>query len=198
MKNVFFAGAAGLAMAFTPMAVGAQDMGNDMQMEREAYNMSPDQQQMYMSWEDDQRIAYQRWDPPVQEYYWTLDDTQRDAWWLLNDDQRMQVFNLAPAQRMAAWDGIMRQMNAMNAQTATTTNTAMANNTASSGNIRFVSSTVVQPTPADAGPPTGDVPICDSGDTDNCINAWEAGERGPSVTKPLDYFPGPAGPNPRQ
>ena len=57
------------------------------------------------------------------------------------------------------------------------------------GNMRFVRSEVVQATPGDQGPPTGDLPICENNAQDNCINAWEAGQRGAGVTRPLENFP---------
>ncbi len=56
--------------------------------------------------------------------------------------------------------------------------------------MRFVSNEMVQSTPGDQGPPTGEVPICSANEQDNCINAWEAGKRGRGVTKPLGYWPG--------
>ena len=57
-------------------------------------------------------------------------------------------------------------------------------------NIDFRRSERVQATPGDQGPPTGELPICSADQQDNCINAWEAGKRGPGVNRPLDYWPG--------
>lgn len=65
-----------------------------------------------------------------------------------------------------------------------------------SGNIRFVSSAQVQAVPTDQA--TGEVPICGANQFDNCINAWEAGRRGPNVTRPLGRYPGEAGPAERR
>ena len=59
--------------------------------------------------------------------------------------------------------------------------------TAPAPKINFVSNETVQPTPADEGPPTGDVPICKQGEEDNCINSWEANRTG---NRPINYWPG--------
>lgn len=181
MRNLILAGAAALAFSAAPAM--AQDTAQDM--EAEAYNMTPAQQQMFMNWEDDKRIAYTRWPIEVQEYYWTLNDNQRRGWWVLNDEQRMRIVGMAPQQRAAAWTSIMNQMTGATTMPATTTTS-----TATSGDIRYRSNAVVQPTPYDEGPPVGDVPICSENEQDNCINAWEAGKRGPGVAKPLGYWPG--------
>ena len=53
--------------------------------------------------------------------------------------------------------------------------------------ITFQSGEVVQATPEDAGPPTGDVPICKPKQEDNCINSWEANKTG---NRPINYWPG--------
>lgn len=53
--------------------------------------------------------------------------------------------------------------------------------------INYVSNETVQATPEDAGPSTGDVPICKQGQEDNCINSWEANRTG---NRPINYWPG--------
>ena len=53
--------------------------------------------------------------------------------------------------------------------------------------ITFKSGEVVQATPDDMGPPTGDVPICKPKQEDNCINSWEANKTG---NRPINYWPG--------
>lgn len=174
MRNLILAGAA--ALAFTAAPALADD---------HAYDMTEAQQQMYMDWSDDQRIAYQRWPVEVQKYYWTLEPTQIEGWWVLTDDQRVRLYEMTPQQRTAAWTQIAAQMNAAPAATTATARTA-----ARTSNMRFVSNAVVQDTPGDQGPPVGEVPICSPQEQDNCINAWEAGKRGPGVTKPLGYWPG--------
>ena len=68
--------------------------------------------------------------------------------------------------------------------------TAPRATTATAGNIQYRSTERVQATPGDQGPPTGEVPICSANEQDNCINAWEAGKRGPGVARPLTYWPG--------
>ncbi|MDP4539652.1 hypothetical protein Q9K01_08465 [Qipengyuania sp. DY56-A-20] len=188
MRNLILAGAAALAFSAAPAM--AQNTAQDM--DAGAYNMTPAQQQMFMNWEDDQRIAYTRWPIEVQEYYWTLNDNQMRGWWVLNDEQRLRIVDMQPQQRAAAWTSIMNQMSGATPMPATPSATTTAPRTANTtvGNIQYRSTAVVQNTPGDQGPPTGDVPICSPNEQDNCINAWEAGKRGPGVTKPLGYWPG--------
>ena len=182
------------------------------------YEMTAQQSGMYDGWPADRRTAYDGWPYDVQEYYWTLEPNQTEGWWMLNDEQRTRIYAMTPEQRTMAWQQISTQMNAMqnsqgnsatsgsnNANMTNPGNSAMSgsNNASMTGNTarttaasansmqpRFVRSEVVQTTPGDQGPPTGDLPICEDNAQDNCINAWEAGERGPGVTRPLDYWPG--------
>lgn len=167
--------AAAAAMALTP---GATAQDTDM-----VVVLTSQQQAMYDDWSAEQRATYDAWPADVQTYYWTLAPMQTEAWWQLNDEQRVAIFRMAPAQRAATWQSISQQLNQRGATTRTSA--------ATSGNIQYRSNAVVQATPYDQGPPTGNVPICSMNDYDNCINAWEAGKRGPGVTKPLDYWPGP-------
>jgi hypothetical protein len=81
-------------------------------------------------------------------------------------------------------------------QGAATDQSASGQATASSGNIRFVTSERVQAV-ADTGPATGNLPVCSANQTDNCINAWEAGRRGAGVNRPLESYPGERRPNRR-
>ena len=184
MRNLILAGAAALMFSAAPAM--SQDMSQDM--DAGAYDMTPTQQKMFMSWEDEKRIAYTRWPVNVQEYYWTLNEDQMRGWWVLNDEQRMRIIGMAPQQRAAAWTSVMNQMTGATAMpvTAATTRTA----TATSGNIDYRRMERVQATPNDQGPPVGELPICTANQQDNCINAWEAGKRGPGVNRPLDYWPG--------
>lgn len=177
MRNLILASAA--ALAFTATPVIAQDMDDDMDM----YEWSADQETMYDGWPADRQTAYDAWPGNVQEYYWTLTPMQTEGWWVLNDEQRVRIFEMAPEQRAAAWTQIAAQMNNTAPSAATTARTT----TTSSANMRFVSNEMVQPTPGDQGPPTGDLPICTANAQDNCINSWEARGTG---TKPLDYWPG--------
>ncbi len=59
--------------------------------------------------------------------------------------------------------------------------------TAPGTTITFETGEVVQATPDDRGPPTGDVPICKPRQEDNCINSWEANKTG---NRPINYWPG--------
>lgn len=186
MRNLILAGAA--ALAFTAAPAMAQNMGQGM--EAGAYNMNPTQQKMFMSWEDDQRIAYTRWPIDIQEYYWTLNEDQVRGWWLLTDEQRMRIVGMVPQQRAAAWTAVMNQMAGATPAATRPATTMMPASSAGtvSGDIRWVSNARVQNIPADTA--VGDPPICGPNEYDNCINAWEAGKRGPNVTKPLSYWPG--------
>lgn len=189
MRNLILAGAAALAFSTTPAM--AQDTAQEM--DAGAYNMTPTQQQMYMDWEDEQRIAYSRWPTNVQEYYWTLNEDQTRGWWVLTDEQRVRIVGMAPEQRAAAWTSVMNQMTGAATMPATASaraTTAPRATTATAGNIQYRSTERVQATPGDQGPPTGEVPICSANEQDNCINAWEAGKRGPGVARPLTYWPG--------
>lgn len=217
MRNLMIASAAALAFAAVPAVGSAQMQSNMNQMNQPRATMTAEQQRMYDRLDADKRMVYDRMPMEQQQYYMTLNTQQQDAWFMLDDDQRMRLYNMEPTQRNAAWTSVMQQINAantgmtgampqnnaamsnhtaMNNSMARTNNMAMNNQTV--GNIRYVSTTLVQPTPADAGPPTGDVPVCGRSDYDNCINAWEAGRRGPGVDRPADRYPGPLGPNPRR
>ena len=129
----------------------------------------------------DRRVAYTQWPPEVQAYYWTLSPSDQEAWWALTDDQRVRLYAMNPDQRRQAWVSIRSQL----AGNPATRTTAAATTT---GNVRWVSNAVVQNISADA--PPANPPICGPNMYDNCINAWEAGKRGPNVTKPLSYWPG--------
>lgn len=177
MRNIILAGAAALALTAAPAIA-------DDHMEADAYMWTDAQEAMYDGWPADRQTAYDAWPANVQEYYWTLTPAQTNGWWVLNDEQRVRIYEMTPEQRSTAWTQIAAQMNGSSATATTST----ASSTAVSGNMRFVSNAVVQNIAMDQA--QGEVPICDNGETDNCMNAWEAGKRGPGVTKPLDYWPG--------
>jgi hypothetical protein len=187
MNKLILAGVAALALA-APAA--AQDMA--VSSDGTVYVMTDAQQTAYDAWPPERRTIYMAWPADYQTYFWTLTPTQQNGWWLLTDDQRAKVHAMTPEQRVAAWTAIERQMagapSANASATATAATTAAAS--ASTSGPRFVSNAVVQTTPADAAPPTGDLPICSPNQQDNCINAWEAGKRGPGVARPLNYWPG--------
>lgn len=182
MKTLMFAGAAALALAAAPAMAD-----NHMDGETTVYVLTADQQVVYDGWPAERRTVYTAWPMDVQEYYWTLTPTETAGWWMLNDEQRVRIYAMTPEQRAQAWTAIASQMS--NASpTATTARTAAS--TASTAGPRFVRSEVVQTTAADAGMPDGEMPICSDRQQDNCINAWEAGKRGPGVARPLEYWPG--------
>ncbi len=187
MNKLILAGAAALAFA---VPAAAQDMA--VTSDGDVYVMTDAQQSDYDAWPPERQTIYTGWPNTYQTYYWTLTPDQQKGWWVLNDEQRAKVYAMTPQQRVAAWNSIAAQMSGGPAPAASTTATAAttAAATASTMSPRFVSNEVVQTTPGDAGPATGDVPICSKGQTDNCMNAWEAGKRGPGVTRPLDHWPG--------
>ncbi len=184
MNKLILAGAAALAFA---VPASAQDMA--VTSDGDAYVLTAPQQSTYDGWPTERQTVYSSWPSDYQTYYWTLTEPQQNGWWVLTDDQRAKVYAMTPQQRTAAWVAIEKQMSGMPAS-ASATATATGSTTVSSGNMRFVSNEMVQDTPGDAGPPSGDVPICSANQQDNCINAWEAGKRGKGVARPLDYWPG--------
>lgn len=204
MKRALLAAAATLSLAVPAGVVVAQDAmaTTDATV---TPTLTPEQQTMYDGWPADRRTMYDAWPDTYKVYYWTLTPEQQTGWWALNDDQRGRVYAMTPAQRTAAWASIAAQMSgappaatagaATEANMSTSANTTMATpgmgagaTAMASGNMQFVSNPVVQNIPMDQA--TGDVPVCNEGQTDNCINAWEAGRRGANVTRPLQDWPG--------
>ena len=159
MKKLIFASTAACGLAIAAVPAIAQ-----MDTEAESYAMTDAQEKMYLDWSAEQRMTYQEWPIAAQEYYWTLNDNQKNVWWnTLNNDQRVKIVTMVPEQRMAAWQSINSQLSGT--ATATTTRTTSGN-----AKINYTSNAVVQPTPGDEGPPTGDLPICEAMEQDNCIN----------------------------
>lgn len=187
MRTIMLAGAAALALAVTP-AIGQSQTGATHQHGA----MTQEQMGTYDSWPPDRRTQYDSWPENYRSYFWTLTPEQQQGWWVLTDDQRTRLFSMNPEQRAQAWNSITAQMSGTpSASASTTAQTATAAaRTANTAGPRWVSNEVVQSTPADSGPPSGDLPICTPNQQDNCINAWEAGKRGPGVTRPLDHWPG--------
>ena len=162
MKKLIIASTAacGLAAAVAGPALA------DHHMEAESYEMTDAQEKMYLNWSAENRMTYQEWPIAAQEYFWTLDDNQKSIWWdSLNNEQRVRIVNMAPQQRMAAWQSI-------NAQLGDTPATATPTRTTTTGNVKinYRSNAVVQPTPGDEGPPPANLPICEPQEQDNCIN----------------------------
>ncbi|EDL50178.1 hypothetical protein [Erythrobacter sp. SD-21] len=185
MKNLILAGAAALAFAMPAAA------DHHMEGEVTTYQLSEDQMMTYDGWPEDRRAVYDAWPYGVQEYYWTLEPMQMEGFWMLTDPQRVRIYEMTPDQRAMAWQQINAQMSPTNSASTTGTTARTTAATRTSTSPRFVRSEVVQNTPADAGPPSdGELPICESNAQDNCINAWEAGKRGPGVNRPLEYWPG--------
>lgn len=187
MKTLLAAGAAiGLALSAAPAPAVAQTTG---------MQMSAQQKTMYDGWPAERKAAYDAWPMEAKTYFWTLNDQQKRGWWVLNDEQRVRIVGMTPQQRTAAWTSIMNQMSGSAPATAAAgtqgnmaATTSARTGPAASGNMRFVSNAVVQNVATDQV--QGEPPVCERGQTDNCINAWEAGKRGRGVTKPLDRWPG--------
>ena len=177
MKSYILAGAAALALA---LPAAAQEMA--VASDGDVYVISPQQKPIYDAWPLERRTVFDAWPDNYKVYYWTLTPEQRNGWWVLTDEQRAKVYAMTPQQRTAAWAAIANQMGSGGSASATATAATRT------GNINWVSNAMVQNIAMDQA--TGEVPICNAGQTDNCINAWEAGKRGPGVTRPLDHWPG--------
>ena len=182
MRSMILTSAAALALA-APAA--AQDAATDAETDTTAqaeatagsHTMNVEQQTAYDAWPSDRQAAYDAWPGEIQVYYWTLTPTRQAGWWALTDAQRVQVYEMTPAQRITAWTQIDAQMSGAAA-------TASAATPAPAGNMRFVSSAMVQNVP----PPKEEYPICTDGMTDGCINPRAAGKNYGNV--PLEYWPG--------
>lgn len=189
MKKAILAAATALSMAAVPAAAQVND--GDMTPEQQVMydDLTDDQRTVFDTYTPDQQTMYFGWNDALRGYYWSLEEEQQDAWWYLNDDQRVTLFQIqAPEQREAAWNSVIAQVNQLEARSpngqARTTRTAAST---SNGNIRFVSTGIVQNIPA---PHQGEYPVCESDADDNCMNPWAAGMRGPGVERPLGYWPG--------
>lgn len=189
MNKTLLAAATALSMISVPAMAQVHDVDDKRDM-TEAEQMMYDEldaadQAEFDSYTADQQTMYFGWNDALRGYYWSLNDQQQDAWWYLNDEQRATIFQIqAPEQRSAAWNSVLSQVAELeNGNSVTQTATASTN----TANMRFVSNAVVQDAPA---PHQGEYPVCESDADDNCINAWAAGQRGPGVDRPLDYWPG--------
>ena len=173
------------------------------QLQEYYFTLTPQQQEAFFLLNDEQRNQLYALPPEQRAQAWTSIQQQVAAMNQQNAAGQQSGSSAMETGSMASQDA-MAQQGSMAATGNTGQQGAMAGQgtmnqqAMTSGNIRFVASERVQATPMDAGPPTGDVPVCRAGQTDNCMNAWEAGRRGPSVAKPLGYYPGEAGPNPRR
>lgn len=180
MRKLIFTAAAAIAMTSSAAYADHHAKG-----EGASYTLSADQQGAYDGWPVERRSTYDAWPPEVQEYYWTLTPEQNAGWWVLDDNQRVRIYKMTPDQRAQAWTAVAAQMGNANG-TATPARSAAS----TAGGPRFVRSEVVQTTPARTPAADGELPICSQDAQDNCINAWEAGKRGPGVNRPLEYWPG--------
>lgn len=198
MRHTILASAAALAIGLAPGAFAQnQDMAQD------SSGMEMPQRSAYDGWPPERQRMYDAWEPTVQAYYWTLSPDQQEGWWLLTDDQRTRLFAMAPQQREQAWMAIRAQLAGAPAAAAGTMQSSPAPMQSATAPMQssprgntaagFISNPMVQSIAADqAAPSGGEVPICNENEYDNCMNAWEAGRRGPNVTKPLEYWPGEA------
>ena len=65
----------------------------------------------------------------------------------------------------------------------------MNNANMNNANMNWANNEVVQTVPT-SSMRNGEYPVCEGDMDDSCINAWEAGQRGPGVNRPLQYWPG--------
>lgn len=144
------------------------------------------QRAMFDTYTPEQRTMYFGWKDALRGYYWSLDADQQNARWYLDDSQRATLFQIqAPEQRTAAWNSVIAQVEQMEAQG--TNQQASTDNANATGEMEWASNAVIQDIPA---PHQGEYPVCESDADDSCINAWAAGQRGPGVDRPVDYWPG--------
>lgn len=189
MNKTLIATAAALGMAAIPNVANAQQREApdnapafySAAHEDQLREMEPEYRIHFDTLDAERQAMYFGWDAALRDYYWTLTPDQREAWWYLNDQQRITLFQMeGDANRAAAWSAVVAQVDALQADQA-----AYAD---SHAGMTFVSNAVVQDiaTPAHSG----EYPVCTSDHDDHCINAWAAGERGPDVNRPLNYWPG--------
>lgn len=163
MKSTLIATAAALALAMPATVAFAQDetvVSTDAS--GDVFVMTDTQQMAHDGWPAERQADYDGWPDNYKVYYWTLTPVQQEGWWVLTPDQRGKVLVMTPEQQAAAWTSITAQMNGAPppaaSGTAAAATTAAA--TASTAAPRFVSNEVVQSTPADTNPPSGDLPVC--------------------------------------
>ncbi|AKM07289.1 hypothetical protein [Pelagerythrobacter marensis] len=179
MRMTILTGVAALALA---VPVAAQQTTAEAHAEA-SHAMNATQQTSYDAWPADRQAAYDGWPADIQGYFWSLSPQQQRGWWALTDEQRVQIHAMTPDQRNVAWSQIAAQLSGAGSATPTSTGRA-STSPATTGNMQFVSSEMVQNAPA----PKADYPICSREIQDSCINPREAGKNYGNV--PLDYWPG--------
>lgn len=197
MNKTLIATAAAIGMAAIPAAAQAQQReapdnapafysaAHEDELREE---MQPEYRVHFESLDRDRQALYFGWDAALRDYYWSLNDDQREAWWYLNENQRINMFQIQDEQkRMDSWNAIVAKIEAedLNGQML-----ASAGTPGMDKDMTFVSSPMVQQVAFSEARSEGDYPICTSDYDDQCMNAWAAGERGPGVDRPLDYWPG--------
>lgn len=215
MRNLMLAAATALSVAAIPVAAqqaGDASFGSTNSIadkrsmtpaERVIYDAIPaEQRPVFDSWDSDNQVLYFGWTDALRGYYWSLDEEQQNAWWYLTPEQQASLFQIQDeAARDMAWTSVTEQVAALDgpknneqfdARGSTTGAThqqsrADVSERSQARDVTYVSNAMVQDAPA---PRQGEYPVCmEANSSDNCINAWAAGERGPGVTRPLDYWP---------
>lgn len=185
MKSLLFATATALSLAATPTLAQQADapLGSTNSVS-DKRDYTPEQQAVYDALEAEQRTTFDTWpyerqlvyfgmEEPMRTYYWTLETEQRPVWLALSPSDRLTVVHVAdPSDRADLWSELVAQYSV---------GTPLADM-----DINYESKPVVQ----DHAQHSGDYPVCEGDADDTCVNAWEAGERGTGVTRPLDYWPG--------
>lgn len=200
MRTLLMAGAASLAVLALPAALPAQDTAPTADAHTGAHaGMTAEQRARYEAWPLERRTTFDSLDREEQDYFWTLTPERQDIWWTLTRDERAQIRGMDPENHARAWASIEQQAAVaaaaegeagVLARTNGATTGAQAGMTSGAGadvrGLRFESNEVVQRV-AEA---PSEYPICRGDIDDRCINAWEAGQRGPGVNRPLDHWPG--------
>lgn len=197
MRRTILASAAAVAVAFAPGALAQ----TPTTAQASPVASEAQQRSSYDAWPPERQQMYDAWSPELQSYFWTLTPDQQTGWWLLTDDQRTRLYAMVPQQREQAWAAIRTQMSGAAATTSAPmpsagVSGANPSNAGPTGNTdtRFVSEAMIQSVATDqAVTSDGKVPVCGANEFDNCMNPWEAGERGRNVATPLDHWPGKTG-----
>ncbi|APE28435.1 hypothetical protein [Aurantiacibacter gangjinensis] len=118
--------------------------------------------------DNDNRDEIETYDADRQRMYYGWPLEVRSYYWTLDENDRMMFWNMdSDADRVAYY----------NANRMT-------------GDMTFVRTGMVQNAPIARANHDGTYPICESDADDHCMNAWAAGQRGPGVDRPLNYWPG--------
>ncbi|WP_271078154.1 hypothetical protein [Aurantiacibacter sp. MUD61] len=167
MKKLALAAATALTMTAAPaMAQDYADDGTTMQSYAHLNDLN-----------EEQRAERETWTIELRDYYDGLEAEERETWWYLDDMQRMMIVRMDDDAQMSQWSTYKAQYDNQYLRMR-------------SGDVEYVRSAMVQDAPMPRSAHDGDYPVCESDADDHCVNAWAAGQRGPGVDRPLQYWPG--------